>query len=109
MADETAPVHGRETDSAESGQQTVPVDREIGSGDLVYSEGQLVLADGVIVQTHFVQLKEAPLFEWPQDSPVLIRGGRTEHAIEKGALLRLSKPETFRHDDRTLISDTGGG
>ena len=105
MADETAPVHGRETDSAESGPQAAPGDREIRSGDLVYGEGQLVVADGVIVQTHFIQLKEAPLFEWPHDSPVLIRGGRTEHAIENGARLQLSKPDAFRHDDGTLISD----
>ena len=109
MADESSPGHGRESDLAESGQQTAPVHREIGSGDLVYGEGQLVVADGVIVQTHFVQLKEAPLVEWPQDSPVLIRGGRTENAIENGARLRLSKPEAFRHDDGTLISDTGEG
>ena len=105
MADETAPVHGRETDSAESGRQAAPMDREIRSGDLVYGEGQLVVADGVIVQTYFVQLKEAPLFEWPHDSPVLIRGGRTEHAIENGARLQLSKPDAFRRDDGTLISD----
>ena len=109
MADGSSPVHGRGSYLAESGQQTAPVHREIGAGDLVYGEGQLVVADGVIVQTHFVQLKEAPLFEWPQDSPVLIRGGRTEHAIENGSLLRLSKPEAFRHDDGTLISDTGEG
>ena len=109
MVDETAPVHGRETDSAESGQETAPADREIGRGDLIYGEGQLVLADGVIVQTHFVQLEEAPLFEWPQDSPVLIRGGRTKHAIENGARLRLSKPEAFRRDDGTLISDRSEG
>ena len=76
---------------------------------MVYGEGQLVVADGVLVSTHYVQLKEAPLFEWPHDSPVLIRGGPTEHAIEKGARLRLSKPEAFRHDDGTLISDMEEG
>lgn len=107
MADETAPVHGRKAESAEAAQRTAPVDRESRSGDLIYGEGQLVVEDGVIIQTHFVQLKEAPLFEWPQGSPVLIRGGRAGHAIENGALLRLSKPEAFRHDDGTLTSDAG--
>ena len=83
-----------------------PIDEsETRSGDLIFSEGQLVLADGVIVQTHFVQLKEAPVFKWPQELPLLIRGCRAEHAIENGARLRLSKPEVFRYDDETLIGD----
>ena len=75
------------------------------SDDLIFSEGQLVLADGVLVQTHFIQLKEAPVFEWPQDGPALIRGCRAQHAIESGARLRLSKPEALRYDDGTLIGD----
>ena len=78
---------------------------ETHSGDLIFSEGQLVLPDGVSVQTHFVQLKEAPLFEWPTDMPVLVRRCRAEHAIENGARLRLSKPEVLRYDDGTLIGD----
>ena len=83
-----------------------PIDKsETHSGDLIFGEGQLVLADGVIVQSHFVQLKEAPLFEWPTDMPVLVRRCRAEHAIENGARLRLSKPEVFRYDGETLIGD----
>ena len=78
---------------------------ETHSGDLIFSEGSLVLADGVIVQTHFVQLKEAPVIQWPQELPLLIRGCRAEHAIENGARLRLSKPEVFRYDGETLIGD----
>ena len=109
MGGQSRSAHGRESELAESGHEPESVHPEGQSGDLIFSEGQLVVADGVIVQTHFVQLKEAPLFEWPQDSPVLIRGGRTEHAIENGARLRLSKPEAFRQDDGTLISDTGEG
>ena len=47
-----------------------PIDEsETHSGDLIFGEGQLILADGVIVQTHFVQLKEAPVFKWPQELP----------------------------------------
>ena len=109
MGGQTTSIHNRESDPDEFGQQPASVHREIRSGDLVYGEGQLVVTDGAIVQTHFVQLKEAPQFEWPQDSPVLIRGCRTEHAIENGARLRVSKPEAFRYDDETLISDTGEG
>ena len=83
-----------------------PIDeQETPSGDLIFSEGQLVLADNVIVQTHFVQLKEAPVFQWPQDLPVLVKGCPAEHAIENGARLRLSKPEVFRYDDGTRIGD----
>ena len=83
-----------------------PIDeQETPSGDLIFSEGQLVLADNVIVQTHFVQLKEAPVFQWPQDLPVLVKGCPAEHAIENGARLRLSKPEVFRYDGETLIGD----
>ena len=78
-------------------------------GDLIFNEGQLVLADGVIVQTFFVLLKEATVFEWPQHSPVLIKGCRPEHAIENGAGLRLSKPEALRYDDGTLIGDPHEG
>ena len=109
MGHERSWVHARESDMAEPGQQTAPLQRESRAEDSVYGEGQLIVADGVIVQTHFVQLKEAPLLEWPQDGLVLIRGCRTEHAIEHGALLRVSKPEAFRRDDGTLISDTGEG
>lgn len=94
---------------AEPGQQTAPRQRESRAEDSVYGEGQLIIGDGVIVQTHFVQLREAPLLEWPQDGPVLIRGCRTEHAIDHGAPLRVSKPEAFRRDDGTLISDTSEG
>ncbi len=109
MGGQSRLAHGGESELAESGQRAASVDRESQSGDLIFSEGQLVLADGVIVQTHFVQLKGAPVFEWPQDSPVLIRGCRTEHAIEDGARLRVSKPEAFRYDDETLIGDTREG
>ncbi|MXZ89730.1 MAG: cadherin-like beta sandwich domain-containing protein [Dehalococcoidia bacterium] len=93
----------------DSEQQPTVVPHEAQSGDLIFGEGQLVISDGVIVQTHFVQLGEAPLFEWPQDSPTLIRGCRVEHAIERGARLRLSKPEAFRYDDGTLIGDPDEG
>ena len=83
-----------------------PIDEsETRSGDLIFSEGQLLLADGVIVQTHFVQLKEAPVFKWPRELPLLIRGCRAKHAIENGARLRLRKPEDLRYDDGTLIGD----
>ena len=109
MGGQSRSAHGRESELAESGHEPASVHREGQSGDSIFSEGQLVLADGVIVQTHFVQLKEAPLFEWPQDSPVLIRGCRTEHAIEDGARLRVSKPEAFRYNDETLIGDTREG
>ena len=105
MGGQSSSVHRRDPDLPESGQQPSSAHREIRSGDFVYGEGQLVLGDGVVVQTHFVQLKEAPLFEWPQDSPVLIRGCRTEHAIENGARLQIKKPEAFRNDGETLISD----
>ena len=84
----------------------MPIDEaETPSGDLLFGEGQLILADGVMIQTHFVQLDEAPVFKWPQELPVLIRGCRAEHAIENGARLRLSKPEVLRYDDGTLIGD----
>ena len=83
-----------------------PIDEpETHSDDLIYNEGRLVLADGVTVLTYFVQLKEAPVFRWPQDMPVLIRGCRAEHAIENGARLQLKKPEVLRYDDGTLIGD----
>lgn len=109
MADQRGPVPEGASDSLEHGHPVAASDRQIRSEDMVYGEGQSIVADGVMVWTHYVQLKEAPLFEWPHDSPILIRGSRTEHAIENGARLRLSKPEAFRHDDGTLISDMEEG
>lgn len=109
MGGQSTSTQDREPDADEPGQRAASVHFEGRAGDLIFSEGQLVLADGVTVQTHFVQLKEAPVLEWPQDQPVLIRGCRAEHAIEHGARLRLSKPEAFRYDDEALIGDAGEG
>ncbi len=101
----TATFEGATTASRET-----PIDEsDTHSGDLIFGEGQLVLSDGVIVQTHFVQLNGAQAFNWPTESPALTRGCRAEHAIEIGARLRLSKPEAFRHADETLIGDLGEG
>ena len=108
MGGQSTSTHDREPDADESGQRAAPMHFEGRAGDLIFSEGQLVLADGVIVQTYFVQLKKAQVLEWP-DEPVLIRGCRTGHAIEHGARLRLSKPEAFRYDDEALIGDAGEG
>ena len=101
----TQPAAGTPKEAPPALRETPIDESETHSGDLMFSEGQLVLADGVTVQTHFVQLKEAPVFKWPRELPHLIRGCRAKHAIENGARLRLRKPEDLRYDDGTLIGD----
>ena len=81
----------------------------ISIADRIFSEGQVVDDDGTVIQTYAVQLSKAPQFSWPADLPVLVKGGPARYAIEECGTIRLSKPETFRYEDGTLIGDPSEG
>ena len=104
MGGQSRSAHGRESELAESGHEPESVHPEGQSGDLIFSEAIGPRRRRDCSDTLRSNSKEAPLFEWPQDSPVLIRGGRTEHAIENGARLRLSKLKHFAKTTGRLIT-----
>lgn len=77
--------------------------------DLVFAEGMLVDDDGTLIKTYAVHLGQATDFPWPQEMPVVVKGSAEGNAIERRGTIRLSKPEVYRNQGETLISDPGEG
>ena len=79
------------------------------TSDRVLDEGRLITVDGMSISTYFVNLESAPEFHWPRELPLLAKGSSNRHAITNGATVRLSKPERFREQGETMISDPNEG
>ena len=77
--------------------------------DLVFSEGMLVDDDGTLIKTFAVHLGQAAAHQWPHEMPVVVKGSAQRFAIEYCLTIRLSKPEVFRSQGETLISDLDEG
>ncbi len=77
--------------------------------DFVFSEGMLVDDDGTLVKTYAVHLAQAAHHPWPKEMPVVVKGTPQSFAIERCCAVRLSKPEVFRNQGETLISDLDEG
>ena len=77
--------------------------------DLVFSEGMLVDDDGTLIKTFAVHLGQAADHQWPHEMPVVVKGSARRFAIEHCLTIRLSKPEVFRDQGETLISDLDEG
>ena len=73
--------------------------------DIVFAEGQLVEDDGTLIKTYAVYLGQAADHRWPNEMPVVVKGSAQRFAIEHCLTIRLNKPEVFRNQDETLISD----
>ena len=79
------------------------------TSDRILDEGRLITDDGISISTYFVNLESAPEFHWPYELPLLVRGSSNRNAITNGATVHLSKPEKFRKQGETLISDPNEG
>ena len=79
------------------------------TGDRILDEGRLVTDDGTSISTYFVNLESSPEFRWPHELPLLAKGSSNRYAITNGATVHLSKPEKFREQGETLISDPNEG
>ena len=77
--------------------------------DLVFAEGMLVDDDGTLIKTYAVHLEQAAENQWPNEMPVVVKGSPQRFAIEHCLTIRLSKPEVFRNQGETLISDLDEG
>ena len=75
------------------------------TNDRILDEGRLITDGGISLSTYFVNLESAPEFHWPHGLPLLAKGSSSRNAITNGATVRLSKPEKFREQGETLISD----
>lgn len=75
------------------------------SRDRILDEGQLITDDGVIICTFFVSLEAAPEFDWPNGLPLIAKGSSTRNAITNRRTVKLSKPEEFREQGETGVSD----
>lgn len=84
-------------------------DGEIGKRDLVFAETQMIDDDGTLICTYAVHLGLAADFQWPDETPVVVKGSERRFAIEHCRTLRLSKPEAFRQMGETLITDLEEG
>ena len=85
-------------------------DRESTAGLFgVWSEGYIVDDEGRVVHTYQVNVpgpnSKSPTSGWPLYRPVLVKVCRQEHLIGACETLRLSRPEAFRDDGETLMSD----
>ena len=80
-------------------------DDDLSQRDLVFAETQMVEDDGTLIATYAVHLGMATDAKWPGGMPVVVKGSPRRYAIEHCRTLRLSKPETFRQQGETLISD----
>ena len=80
-------------------------DGDLGQRDLVFAEGHMVEDDGTLIATYAVHLRLATDAKWPEGMPVVLKGSPRRYAIEHCRTLRLSKPEAFRQQGETLISD----
>ena len=79
------------------------------TSDRILDEGRLITDDGISISTYFVNLESAPEFHWPYELPLLAKGSSSRYAITNGATVHLSKPEKFRKQGETLISDPNEG
>ena len=77
--------------------------------DLVFAETQMVEDDGTLISTYAVHLKLATDARWPGGMPVVVKGSPRRFAVEHCRTLLLSKPESFRQQGETLISDPDEG
>ena len=77
--------------------------------DLVFADGVLVEDDGTIIRTFTVHLRFATDAQWPAGMPVVVKGSARRFALEHCRTIRLSKPEQFRQQGETMISDLGEG
>ena len=77
--------------------------------DLVFAESYLVDDDGTLVKTYAVHLGVTMNAPWPRGMPVLVKGSPRRFAIERCRSMRISKPEVFRQQGETLISDLDEG
>ena len=77
--------------------------------DLVFAESQLVNDAGDLIQTFAVHLGLAMGTSWPCEMPVVVKGSAQRFAIEHCGTIRLSKPEEYRQQGETLISDLDEG
>ena len=77
--------------------------------DLVFAECQMVDDNGTLIQTFAVHLERATNAEWPREMPAVVKGSARRDAIEHRRTIRLSKPEKYRHQGETLISDLDEG
>ncbi len=77
--------------------------------DLVFAEGMLVDDDGTLFKTFAVHLGQAADYRWPKEMPVVVKGSPRRFAIAHCRTIRLSKPEAFRSQGETLISDLDEG
>ena len=75
----------------------------------MFAEGYLVDDNGILIKTYAVHLGLAASAPWPQRIPVLVKGSARRFAIERCQTIRIAKPECFRHQGETLISDLGEG
>lgn len=79
------------------------------TSDRILEEGRLITDDGVCICTFFVNLEGAPEFDWPHGLPLVAKGSSTQFAITNCGTVKLSKPEKFREQGETGISDPNEG
>ena len=77
--------------------------------DLVFAESQLADDDGTLIQTFAVHLGLTTGASWPREMPVVVKGSALRFAIEHCRTIQLSKPEKYRQQGETLISDLDEG
>lgn len=77
--------------------------------DLVFAEGMLVDDGGTLIKTFAVHLGQAADHQWPNEMPVVVKASAKPFAIAHRLTIRLSKPEEFRNQGETLISDLDEG
>ena len=77
--------------------------------DRILHEGHLITDAGVSISTYFVSLESAPELNWPYGLPLIAKGSSSRNAITNRGTVRLSKPEKFREQGETLISDPNEG
>ena len=77
--------------------------------DLVFAEGMLVDDYGTLIKTFAVHLGQAADHQWPNEMSVVVKGSAKRFAIAHCLTIRLSKPEEFRNQGETLISDLDEG
>lgn len=76
------------------------------SEPFVIAEGAHIDHFGNMIMVNYVDLRDQPERNL---IPLLVKGCRTEHAIENGATVQISTPQTFRNRGENLIRDSGEG
>ena len=77
---------------------------ELRGHGIVFGESAVVAENGALIMSFAVRL-DGTASCWPGETLRLVKGCRAEHSIERCGTIRLSKPEVFRHEGRTLIAD----